>query len=106
VAQALLTAALLWRHPVPALWILLVPLLLLPLRRAWWTVLLSLAPVLALVGLGVAAWWRGAVSGLWLAPWEMGTALAALALAFVGFGGRGGGRAPRKPKPPRRGRGR
>jgi len=107
-AQALLAGVLLWRHPVPALWILLVPQLLLPLRRTWWTVLLSLAPFLALVGLGVAAWWRGPVNGLWLAPWEIGIALAATALAFVGFGGggRGGGRAPRKPKAPRRGRGR
>jgi hypothetical protein len=108
LVQALLAGLLLWRHPVPALWILLVPQLLLPLRRTWWTALLSLAPFLALVGLGVAAWWRGAVNGLWLAPWEIGVALAALALAFVAFGGagRGGGRAPRKPKAPRRGRGR
>ena len=68
LVQALLAGVLLWRHPVPALWILLVPQLLLPLRRAWWTVLLSLAPFLALVALGVAAWWRGAVNGLWLAP--------------------------------------
>ena len=108
VVQALLAGLLLWRVPVPALWILLVPQLLLPLRRAWWTALLSLAPFLALVGLGVAAWWRGAVNGIWLAPWESGGALAALALAFVGLGGggRGGGRAPRKPKAARKGRGR
>jgi len=106
VAQALLAGLLLWRHPVPALWILLVPQLLLPLRRTWWTVLFSLAPFLALVAIGVAAWWRGPVNGLWLAPWESGVALAALALAFVGFGGRGGSRAPRKPRTSRKGRGR
>jgi hypothetical protein len=102
VAQALLAGVLLWRHPVPALWILLVPQLLLPLRRTWWTVLLSVAPFLALVAVGAAAWWRGSVNGVWLSPWEVG-----VALAFVGFGGGGrGGRAPRKPKAPRRGRGR
>jgi hypothetical protein len=105
LAQALLVGVLLWRHPLPTLWILLVPLLLLPLRRAWWTVLLSLAPFLALVALGAAAWWRGSVNGLWLAPWEIAVALAALALAHFGLGARGGGRAPRKPKASRRGRG-
>lgn len=102
-AQALLAGLLLWRHPVPALWILLVPQLLLPLGRSWWTAALSLAPFVSLVAIGAAAWWRGSVNGLWLAPWELGVALAALALAFLGLGGRGG-RAPRKPKPPRKGR--
>jgi len=105
VVQALLAGLLLWRHPVPALWILLVPQLLLPLRRAWWTMLLSLLPALALVALGVSASWRGFVNGVWLAPWEMAVGFVALALAFLGFGGRGG-RAPRKPKAPRKGRGR
>ena len=102
--QALLAGLLLWRHPVPALWILLVPQVLMPLRRAWWTALLSVAPFLALVAIGVAAWWREAVNGVWLAPWEIGVALVALALAFLGLGGRGGSRAPRKPKPARRGK--
>jgi hypothetical protein len=106
VVQALLSALLLWRHPVPALWILLVPQLVLPLRRAWWTVLLSLAPFVALVAIGASAWWREAVNGVWLAPWEAGIGLGALTLAFLGFGGRGGGRAPRRPRAPRRGRGR
>jgi hypothetical protein len=106
LTQAVLAGLLLWRHPVPALWILLVPQLLLPLRRAWWTVLVSLAPFVALVAIGVAAWWRGPVNGLWLAPWELGVALAALALALLGFEGRGGRRAPRKPRALRRGKGR
>jgi hypothetical protein len=106
MVQALLAGVLLWRHPVPALWILLVPQLLLPLWRSWWTMAISLAPFVALVAIGAWAWWRGAVNGVWLAPWEIAIALGALVLAFLGLGRRGGGHAPRKPKAPRRGRGR
>jgi hypothetical protein len=93
VVQALLAGVLLWRHPVPALWILLVPLLVLPWRRSWWAVVLALAPAVGLVAIGVAAWWRGAVNGVWLAPWEIAVAFLTLALAFLGLGGpRGAGR--------------
>jgi hypothetical protein len=96
LAQAALVLALLWLQTVPALWVFLLPLVILPFTRRWWAVLLALAPALALVGVGVAAWWRGAVSGLWLEPWELAMAGVALALAFVwpGGGGRrsGGGR--------------
>jgi hypothetical protein len=108
IAQALVAAVLLWRHPVPALFVLLVPQLLLPLRRTWWTVLLALAPFLALLALGAAAWWRGAVNGVWLAPWEAVALMAAVALAFFGLAaGRGGrARAARPPRPPRRRKGR
>lgn len=81
--QAGLFAVLLWRHTVPALWVFLLPNLLPPLRRARWVVALSLAPAAALVALGVAAWWRGAIGGVWLAPWELAIALAALVLAFL-----------------------
>ncbi len=95
VVQAVLAGVLLWRHPVPVLWVLLVPLLLLPWRRAWWTLALALAPAVALVALGAAAWWRGAVNGVWLAPWEIVLAFLAFALAFLGLGGRKGG--SRKP---------
>jgi Peptidase family M28 len=94
VVQAVLAGVLLWRHPVPALWVLLVPLLLLPWRRAWWSFVLALAPAVALVALGAAAWWRGAVNGVWLAPWEIVLAFLAFALAFLGLGGRKS--APRK----------
>ena len=83
LVHAGLFALLLWTQPVPALWVLLVPNLLLPLARSWWTTLLSLAPGLALVALGGAAWYRGFVSGIWLAPWEVAAASFALALAFV-----------------------
>jgi hypothetical protein len=95
VVQAILAGVLLWRHPVPALWLLLVPLLLLPWRRSWWTVLLALAPAGSLLAIGVSAWWREAVDGVWLAPWEIAVALLALALAFLGLSGggrKGGGR--------------
>ena len=104
IVQALVAALLLWRHPVPALWVLLLPQLLLPMKRAWWTALLALAPSLGLAAIGLAAWYRGVVSGLWLAPWEVVGLFVALVLAFLGLGGRGGG--SRKPKAPRKGRGR
>jgi hypothetical protein len=84
---------------VPVLWILLVPQLLLPLRRTRWTLLVALLPLLALIALGVAAWWRGSVNGVWLAPWEVAVTIVALGLAFLGLGV--GGRAPRRPRAPR-----
>ncbi len=102
VVQAALAAVLVWRQPVPALWVLLVPLLLLAWRRTWWTILLALAPAVALVGLGAAAWWRGAVNGVWLAPWEIVVAFLAFALAFVGLGGGRGSRRQARPAAPRR----
>ncbi len=101
-AARLLQAAgfglLLWSHPVPALWILLLPNLLLPFARGLWASLLALAPFAALVGIGAAAWWRGAVDGVWVAPWQIAVAILALTLAFVGRGPRAAaGRAgPRK----------
>lgn len=101
VVQALLAGVLLWRHPVPALWLLLVPHLLLPWRRSWWTVLLALSPALRLLAIGASAWWREAVNGVWLAPWEIAVAGLALALAFLGLGA-GGSRSRGARKPPGR----
>jgi hypothetical protein len=102
LVQAMLAAAFFWAHPVPALWVLLVPHVLLPWRRAWWTVLLAVAPALGLLAIGASAWWREAVNGVWLAPWEIVVGALALALAFLGLGHGGGGgrgrpRAARKP---------
>lgn len=93
-----LVGLLLWRHPVPALWVFLLPLALLPFTRRWWAVLLALLPALALAAVGAYALSRGAVRGVWLEPWELGVAAVALALGFVWPGGggkrgsRGGGR--------------
>jgi hypothetical protein len=102
--QALLTLLLLWRAPVPALWVLLVPLLLLPLARTWWAGLLALLPTLALAGLGASAWYRGAVAGLWLSAWELVLLAVALGLAFLGLGARASGGRSRKPKAPGKGK--
>ena len=44
LVQSMLAGVFVWLHPVPALWLLLVPHLLLPWRRSWWTVLLALGP--------------------------------------------------------------
>ena len=87
---------------MPALWLLLVPHLLLPWRRTWWTVVLALGPALALLAIGVSAWWREAVNGVWLAPWEIALAALALALAFLGLGLGGRGRKGGGKRPPGR----
>ena len=102
LVQSMLAGVFVWLHPVPALWLLLVPHLLLPWRRSLWTVLLALAPAASLLALGAAGWWRGAVNGVWLAPWEIVVAALALTLAFAGLGGGGRSRAARKPTPRKR----
>ena len=86
LVQAALFGLLLWRLPVPALWVLLVPNVILPWWRTRWTVFLAAAPALALLGLGTAAWWRGAVNGVWLSAWEIVVMGLALAMAFAPAG--------------------
>jgi hypothetical protein len=83
VLQAALFGLLFWRHPVPALWAFLLPNILLPLGRARWATALSLTPLLALLAFGTAGCFRGVVSGVWLAPWEVVVAILTLALAFI-----------------------
>jgi hypothetical protein len=80
--HALLFGFLLWRHAVPALWIFFVANLLPPGGGPGRKVLAILPPV-ALVALGISAWRRGMVDGLWPAPWEVAIALLAFALLFV-----------------------
>ena len=81
--QAAVFGLLLWRHPVPALWIFLLPNLLLPFGARRWATAVALLPFLALVGVGAVAWSRGFARGVWLEPWEIALLLLGLALAFV-----------------------
>jgi hypothetical protein len=99
LVQTGLFGLLLWRLTVPTLWIFVVPNLLLPWRRRRWTALLALLPAISLLVLGIAAWWRGAVSGVWLSVWEIVALGLALALTFAGPRGPGG-----RPGKHRRGR--
>jgi Peptidase family M28 len=100
-AQALLFVLLFWRHPVPALWVFLLPNLLGRGRRLW-IAALALLPALALAGLGAAAWARGFVGGLWLAPWEVAVLAFGLACALAVGGGARRARASRDGGKPRR----
>jgi hypothetical protein len=95
LAHAALFALLLWRHPVPALWVFLVANVVTVLPRRWWTTALALLPLALLLALGAAAWRRGMVGGTWLGGWELAAATAALVLSFVRS--RGHGPRPRKP---------
>jgi len=94
---------LLYRHPVPALWVFLLPNLLAPFLRPRLAVTFGSLPLLGLLVLGLAAWLRtagpggGAVAGVWLAHWESGLALGALLLAFAPATS-GAGRATRRLK--------
>jgi hypothetical protein len=81
--QAALFGLLLWRHPVPALWVFLLPNLLLPLGARRWATAVALLPFLARVGVGAAAWSRGFARGVWLDAWEIAVLLLGLTLAFV-----------------------
>ena len=105
LAQAGAFGILFWRHPVPALWVFLLPNLLPRLKvvaaRRWWATLLALAPALSLGILGLVAWRREFIAGSFAANWELALAVAALALLLVG---RGGPPPPKwkKTKPPSR----
>jgi len=89
--QAALFLVLLWRHPVPALWVFLLPNLISALGRGVLPWAVALLPAVALAALGGAAASRGQVGGLWLGTWEVGVAIAALALLVPAPGG------PRRP---------
>lgn len=89
LVHGLLFLVLLWRHPVPAVWIFLLPNLLPPLLRPKLALPVGLLPGVAVLGLGLAAWLRSAgpegaaIAGVWPASWETGLAAVALLLAFV-----------------------
>ena len=79
--QAALFGVVFWRHPVPALWIFMLPNVVGGLPRKRGGVAIAVLPLLALIVLGIVAWLRGFASGLWIAGWEL--AIAALAFALV-----------------------
>jgi len=97
VLQALLTLVLLWRHPVPALWVLLLPSLVTAVTRRWWASLPALAPAIGLAAVGVVGWQRGTLR-VWLRPAEILIAGFALALLWVGRPGKPARRTRRKKK--------
>ena len=78
-----LVGVLLWSNPVPTVWIFTLPSLIPLVSRRLWAGLVSLVPLGALAAMGGVAWKRGAATGLWLAPWELGA--LGLALALVWF---------------------
>jgi hypothetical protein len=108
-AQAVLFLVLLWRHPVPALWLLALPTAVLAFSRSWRAVVPALLPLLSLVGMGAAGYLRAAgpegriLAGLWPASWELIAFALALGLLFVPFGpSRGGQKRVRLKGPLRR----
>jgi hypothetical protein len=106
LAQAAAIAFLVWRHPVPALWVFLPLLLLTAWRPRGWPRLVGLVPLLALAGLGVAAWARGYLRGTWLTPVDLVVAGLAVGLFWAPIGGPPGTRPRRTPPAPRRKAGR
>jgi hypothetical protein len=85
VAQALLFGILLWRHPIPALAVLLLPNLASAAGSRVFSIL-SLAGALALLTTGFVGWRRGIVTGTWLEAWEIALFGLALAVSLLPFG--------------------
>jgi hypothetical protein len=112
VLQAGVFGLLLWRAPTATLWAFGLANVLAPLAHRWWVRLAALFPLIGALGLGLAAWRRGVIGGLWLRPWELALfgLLALLAMLPVGRAaekasrsGRGS-RTTKPPKPPVTGR--
>lgn len=80
LALSVIFAAVVWENPVPALWILALPVLVTGISPRRGALLVSLLPALALGLLGLVAWGRGLVQGTWLPAWYLGALVAALAL--------------------------
>jgi peptidase M28-like protein len=81
--HALVAAGLMWRHLVPALWVVVLPAFVSGVIRRRWGVVAGMIPPLALAALGAAAWARGMVTGVWVGPLDAGLALAGLAMLIV-----------------------
>lgn len=75
-----LFAAVVWENPVPALWILALPVLVTGISPRRGALIVSLLPAAAMGLLGAVAWGRGFVQGTWLPTWYLGALVAALAL--------------------------
>jgi hypothetical protein len=82
IVQAGLFVVLLWRHPVPALAVLLLPNLASAAGSTSLSVL-ALSGALALAATGALGWRRGLVSGTWLELFEMALFALALAISLV-----------------------
>ena len=83
LVQAVLFAVLVWLNPVPALWVLVAPVVATGLWRSRLWLVPALLPALALIALGVTAAVRGAVIGTWIPAWQQAAALAVILLAAV-----------------------
>jgi len=86
LARAVLSGAfavLVWENPVPALWILGLPVLMTGLSPSRLAYGLSLLPAMALALLGSAAWARGFTQGTWLPLWYRAALFAALVLSAL-----------------------
>jgi hypothetical protein len=83
IVLSVLFALVVWEDPVPALWILMLPVLVTGLSPRRGALGLALLPALALGALGAAAWIRGFTQGTWLPLWERAAILAVLLLSAV-----------------------
>jgi aminopeptidase YwaD len=99
--QALLFAVLVWRHPVPALVVLVLPTLLAAVASRGIT-LIGLLPALGLGALVLLGYQRGMLRGTWFQPWEFLVLGLALALPFVRPPARVTGRSRSAPKAKRK----
>jgi hypothetical protein len=83
VAQAALGVFLMWRHLVPALWVVALPAAITGVVRRRSSFVPALVPPLLLVAVGAVGWVRGMLSGLWVGAADVAGAAAALALLFA-----------------------
>jgi hypothetical protein len=90
-AQAALFALVMWRHPVPAVFVLALPTLL-AVTGSRLATALGLLPALGLASLAFAGYQRGMLGGTWLAAWPAVALLLALVLPFAQLKARTGGR--------------
>jgi hypothetical protein len=97
LAQAAGFGALLWRQPVIAVWSFGLANLAAPLGARLLARVAALLPLLAFLVLCGAAWMRGAVTGLWLASWELALFVFVALVALTPLARTSSGGASRKP---------